>query len=413
MSVKPTIKEVFENAVQQKMIPGAVLTARDRAGKLRYSETFGVHSLKTSQPLKPDAVFWLASCTKLMVTVAALQCVERGLFTLDEDFTRILPEWKDKEILAGFEEVDGKQEPIFRKNTTPITLRHMLSHQSGISYDHFNPLLIQYRTLEGKSFALDRSGHVTVNYNYPLIFAPGESWSYGSNVDWAGIAISRTNNNISLEEYMIKNIWKPLGMNDTTFRLRDRPDLAARIPDMNQREGKIDPMFGVTLNPSGKAIHSDNPVWNTNPDDDYGGCGGYSTAPDFQKLLDSLTANDGKVLNKTTVDEMFKSQLTEGAKQALAGALAIPQVNNVLGGGYGGGTKMSWGLGGLLNEDELESGRAPGSICWFGLPCLYWWIDIKKGVSGTYFSQLFPPGDPQSNELMVKFEKYVYERLEA
>jgi CubicO group peptidase (beta-lactamase class C family) len=97
------------------------------AGKFRYEKTFGYRSLKN--PAKPDpmpleATMWLASCTKLIGTVAAMQCVERGQLELDEDISIVLPELKELEILTGFEEgPDGKDKPILVKNTKSITLR--------------------------------------------------------------------------------------------------------------------------------------------------------------------------------------------------------------------------------------------------------------------------------------------------
>jgi CubicO group peptidase (beta-lactamase class C family) len=83
-----------------------------------------------------------------MTTIAALQCVEKGLFTLDEDVSRILPEWKDPDIITGFDEGTGK--PILVKAKNKITLRRMLSHQSGFGYDILDPLLMKLREMAGE-----------------------------------------------------------------------------------------------------------------------------------------------------------------------------------------------------------------------------------------------------------------------
>lgn len=74
--------------------------------------------------LTKEAMFWIASCTKLMTTVAAMQCVERGLFTLDEDISRLLPEFKDIDILTGFD--SATKAPKLEKNTKPITMRFVV-----------------------------------------------------------------------------------------------------------------------------------------------------------------------------------------------------------------------------------------------------------------------------------------------
>ncbi|KAH8797949.1 beta-lactamase/transpeptidase-like protein [Xylogone sp. PMI_703] len=404
------VERSFEIARAARELPGVVLTAHSASGNFRYSKAIGPHTLNSSisDNISPDAVFWIASCTKLITTVAALQCVERGLFSLDEDVTRILPEFRYKDILTGISQ-NGKS--ILTKSTKPITLRHHLSHSSGISYDHFNPLLAKYRELQGRSIALTRSGSVVEAYDYPLLFELGTSWDYGAGVDWAGVMVERANN-ISLEEYMRQNIWSRLNMTSTTFRINDRLDLRARMPAMSRREGGIHSLFGTSPNPDGEVVYTDAPVWHENRDGDCGGAGLHSNAHDFQKVLDSLCANDTVFLKADTVDMMFRPQLSDASKSALAKAPLIPEVNNVLGGGLPQGHEMSWGLGGLLNLIDLPTGRAKGSLCWFGLPNLTWWIDRYKGISGAYMSALIPPGDPKSNKYFAIFESAIYGRLE-
>lgn len=87
---------------------------------------------------------WLASVTKLLTTVAALQCVEKGLFELDEPISRILPAWTHPDILTGFD--DGTGEPVLRKATKPVTLRHLLTHTSGMALEQAHPLLAKWRS---------------------------------------------------------------------------------------------------------------------------------------------------------------------------------------------------------------------------------------------------------------------------
>jgi CubicO group peptidase (beta-lactamase class C family) len=114
---------------------------------------------------------WIASCSKLVTTIAALQCVERGLFTLDDPTAvdRLLPEWKDPEILTGFTE-DGK--PILQPAKEKITLRKLLTHTSGVAYDMMHPMLIQWRQSRGEKPLAVRTP-VTEGYKHPLVFEPG------------------------------------------------------------------------------------------------------------------------------------------------------------------------------------------------------------------------------------------------
>jgi CubicO group peptidase (beta-lactamase class C family) len=121
-----------------------------------YSKTWGTQSIDPNSPLvnvplELDTSMWIASCTKLMTAIAVLQCVEKGLLDLDEDISNVLPEWKDPDILRGFDEATG--EPILEKVKGTITLRKMLSHHSGMGYPLSDPQIqrfIAYRKAKGQ-----------------------------------------------------------------------------------------------------------------------------------------------------------------------------------------------------------------------------------------------------------------------
>jgi CubicO group peptidase (beta-lactamase class C family) len=168
-------------------------------GSLQYTKAFGEESADSTDT---DAVHWVASCTKLVTTVAVMQCVERGLLDLDADIANVLPEWKSPRILTGFDENDN---PIFRPATKPVTLRYfflseadrmsgsvvltttrrMLTHSSGIAYFFMDPLLTRYYELQGSPPVLE-----TFHKFQFLRFEPGERWMYSPGVDWAGEAVS-------------------------------------------------------------------------------------------------------------------------------------------------------------------------------------------------------------------------------
>lgn len=114
------------------------------AGQIRYLNASGFMSLgPDASPINEDSTFWIASCTKLYTTVAVMQCVEKGLITLDEDISGILPEWSSPDILTGFDKESG--EPLLKKATKKITLRLMLTHSSGMAYDFLSPDLMKWR----------------------------------------------------------------------------------------------------------------------------------------------------------------------------------------------------------------------------------------------------------------------------
>lgn len=96
----------------------------------------------STTPLTPDTTMWIASCTKLMTAIASMQCVERGLLNLDDDVSSILPEWENPQILVGFEDDSGK--PILKDAKNKLTLRMLLTHQSGLGYGFMHPDLTRY-----------------------------------------------------------------------------------------------------------------------------------------------------------------------------------------------------------------------------------------------------------------------------
>lgn len=96
----------------------------------------------STTPLTPDTTMWIASCTKLMTAIASMQCVERGLLNLDDDVSSILPEWKNPQIFVGFEDDSGK--PILKDAKNKLTLRMLLTHQTGLGYGFSQPELTRY-----------------------------------------------------------------------------------------------------------------------------------------------------------------------------------------------------------------------------------------------------------------------------
>ncbi|CZT08567.1 related to transesterase [Rhynchosporium agropyri] len=406
----------FENRMQQAIangeISGAVLAAENREGTFRYEKAFGYRSLKDpSNPdlMKVDAVMWMASCTKFPTTIAAMQCVERGLLKLDSAVYEILPELKGLKILTGFEENNGKEDPVLVENTKAITLRHLLTHSSGLTYDFFNPLMTKYRNWQKRTPPdLNITSNMRDAFLFPLVFAPGESWEYGVGIDWAGWMVERVTNT-SLEAYLQRNIWDVLGVKGFSFFPQTKPDLMARMTDMCDREGGLT-MFGTAADPEGKIVHRQGKeLWNSSSTESAGGAGSYGAPLDYQVMLHSILTDDGKLLKPATTEEMFTPQLTDASRSTLMEMLKLPEVNNTFG-GLPIGTKCDWGLGGMINLHDIPGRRKKGAMAWGGYPNLIWFIDRAGGISGIYGSQLNPPGDPKTVELFGEWEKELYRK---
>ncbi|KAN0116820.1 Beta-lactamase/transpeptidase-like protein, partial [Hyaloscypha variabilis] len=237
---------------------------------------------------------------------------------------------------------------------------------------------------------------------YPLLFEPGTSYQYGAGVGWDGITTCGVNGNITLEEYVQTIICAPLNMTSTTFHLDQRPHVQTNLAGTTMRSGGMNEWM-LAQDPDGKVEDTD---FN-------GGAGLISSPADYQKLLNSITFNDGKILKPGTVIEMCRPQMGPESQEALMKFRSIPQQAAFQAPGQPKDAKMEFGLGSVLKLEHTPTGTKKGAISWSGLTNCYWWADLEAGVSGALFMTLFPMGDAKANSFCIRFQKMVYEMLNA
>src|SRR4051812_10040285 len=163
---------LLDHAVQRGAVPGVVALSGDRDGTL-YDGAAGT-------PL--DTVFALASMTKAMVSVGALQLIERGRLELEQRVADVLPAFGELQVLEGF---DG-DEPILRPPASQATIRQLMTHTSGVSYFFSNADLRRYHELTGTP---DVTSGLLAALDVPLVWDPGARWEYGMSTDWLGRVI--------------------------------------------------------------------------------------------------------------------------------------------------------------------------------------------------------------------------------
>ncbi|KAF2012474.1 beta-lactamase/transpeptidase-like protein [Aaosphaeria arxii CBS 175.79] len=389
-------EKALESAVSQQHISGAVVQARNRDGSFNYCKALG--SDPDSKPYALNTVMWIASCTKLMTSISALQLVERGQVTLDDPIYKHIPELKDHPILEDFNE-DGS--PIETPHKTPITLRHLLTHSSGLSYDALHPKLIAWLKYHGREPST--SGKLLERFSAPLVFEPGTSWMYGPGIDYAGLLVERISG-LTLEEYMRKNLWEPLGIKDMTFKLSTRPDLSERRARMSKRPEGSETVGAwdekdVNATADGSEL-----------EDCLGGQGVYTSIEEYLKVLVGLLTTDEneKILKKETVELFFTPNLGEGSTAMLNAVLQDDMSNNAMG-GLPKDIKKDWGLGGLLVCGDVPNEMKENTMIWGGLPNLIWWVDRKDGVCGLFATQLLPTGDSKCAVLNRQFTAGIYQ----
>ena len=228
------IDATLSRAAEAKEVPGVVALAATDTGVL-YEGAFGLRDVVDGPAMTRDSVFRIASMTKAVTSVAALQLVEQGKLQLDEPIGKVLPELAAPQVLEGF---DSSGAPRLRPAKRPITLRHLLTHTAGFGYEVWDPDLIHYVKVTGIPSIL--TGKLAA-LHLPLVFDPGERWEYGINIDWVGRAVEAAAGQ-PLDAYFSAHIFAPLGMTDTGFV--PSADQASRLVRVHRRglDGSLEPI---------------------------------------------------------------------------------------------------------------------------------------------------------------------------
>jgi methyl acetate hydrolase len=167
------INAVLKARVDAGDVPGVVAMAATRDSMI-YQGAFGVRAKAAPAEMSIGTIFSVASMTKLLTSIAAMQLVERGKLALDEPAARIDPTLNAPQVLDGF---DGQGNPQLRLSQKPITLRHLLTHTSGFSYQLWDANVLRYGAAA--------RGHPALPHT-PLMFDPGTRWAYGGSLDRVG-----------------------------------------------------------------------------------------------------------------------------------------------------------------------------------------------------------------------------------
>ncbi len=388
MASLPNVDTVFTQAVQSKKMPGVVVAAATDKGTL-YEKAFGVRELGKSAPMTLDTVVWIASMTKAITATATMQLVEQGKLSLDQPAREVVPEVGAARVIDGF---DAAGKPKLREPRRPITLRQLLTHTAGYSYEIWSPTIAQYQT------ATDTPGITTCTnkaLTTPLLFDPGDRWEYGINLDWAGKMVEAASGQ-KLDRYLQEHITGPLGMKDTSFKLSSGQ--RARLASVHQRDdkGSLAPIeFGLPEDPE---FHM-------------GGGGLYGTAGDYlafaRMIMLGGRINGTQVLQSETVATMAQNHI--GPLEIGVMKTAMPGLSRDV--ELFPGMSKKWGLSFLINTQQAPTGRSAGSLAWAGLANTYFWIDRSKRVCGVFLSQVLPFYDETALGLFGAFETEVYRAL--
>jgi CubicO group peptidase (beta-lactamase class C family) len=369
------IERMCEDAVEEGDVPGIVALVA-RHGKIVYHKAFGMADNEAGRALKKDDIFRIASQSKAITATAVMMLWEEGHFQLDDPIAKYVPEFTDTGVLKTFneEEVTWTTEPV----KTAITIRHLLTHTSGIGYgvidgdERFRKMyamagITDVVTTEPVTIAENVKKLATL----PLHHHPGERFTYGEGLDVLGYFIEIVSGQ-PFDVFLRERLFEPLGMRDTAFYLPE--EKAHRLVRLQKPENHVWVPYPVTFYDPDYPIKGARTFFS-------GGAGLSSTAKDYatflQMYLNGGKLNGVRVLSRTTIETMMRDQ---------TGTI------------FGSGDRH-YGLAfGVVTEQGRVTGGlgSPGTFDWGGYFNTQYFADPKEGTIGIIMKQTREQNDDET-----------------
>jgi methyl acetate hydrolase len=373
------VNQVLADAVARRDIPGVVALVADRRGIL-YQGAFGLTDAGGGRPLTVDSVFRIASMTKPITSVAAMQLVEQGRLSLDDPAEKYLPELANPQVFQTFDARTGAY--TVRPATTVLTVRHLLTQTSGLGGPFTSPVIRDFKPRPGESYAVG-----------PLLFDPGSEWLYGTSTEWVGRLVESLSGQ-TLEAYFRDHIFRPLGMVDTCYNVPE--DRHRRLVAVERR--RRDGAFEADPNQPPTSVTRFS-----------GSAGLVSTAPDYMRFLQMFlnkgAAGGVRILSANTTARMGRNQIGPLGVRALR--TAVPEYSGDF--TFIADGRDKWGLGFLITAGHQPGKRSAGSLSWVGIWNTYFWIDLRRGIAGVILMQYLPFADAKALAVCDAFERAVYQ----
>ncbi len=388
------LTNAFQAEIDKGAIPGAVLLVA-REGKVGYLKALGYQDREKQVPMKPNSIFWIASLTKPIASVAAMMLVEEGKLQLDDPVQRYLPELKDMQV--GIEKPNattGKPELVFEPARRPMTVQDLMRHTSGLTYASFGNSLVKqaYGAANVLDPRLTLAELVTKVSKLPLAYQPGTTWDYGISTDVLG-RIVEVVSGMPFDKFIAERITKPLQLKDTAFVVPQADASRIAQPQVEQATGKRPNVYhDMTVAP--KLIS--------------GGLGMVSTASDYARFSQMLLNNgklEGKrLLEARTVHYMTVDHLPPDIQYGPAAYFF----------GASGPTRaqgQGFGLGFAIRNDDGHNARFGdrGKYFWISVTGAAFFVDPQEKLIGIMMVQL---PVMQTEHYRSLFENLIYQAIE-
>ena len=374
------INTVMQTHIDEGKCAG-ILTMVARRGQIAHLDCFGMMDVEAGKPTQPDTIFRIYSMSKPITSVAAMMLYEEGYFQLNTPVSEFIPGFKDAKVFvreteSGLELADMEQE---------ITIHHLLTHTSGLSYGFHEDLPVDalYREAHqelGEGATLEKV--VEVLSTLPLAFQPGQGWRYSFSTDVLGYVVQAASGQ-PFDVFLQQRVFEPLDMVDTGFYVpAEKIDRFAALYGRSE-EGELKLMEAPATGRYAKP-----PAFLS------GGGGLVSTVRDYvrfaQMLLDGGELDGVRLLGRKTVELMMANHLPEALLPFTVNPGEPPAW------GYG------FGLGGKVLMDPARAGilGSRGEYSWSGAASTGFWVDPQEEVIGLIMTQLMP-FQPLVNALRV------------
>jgi len=364
-----------------------------RHGKIVTTNTYGKMSAAGSEAMRNDALFRIYSMSKPITGVAMMILFEDGKWALDDPVTKYIPEFKDLKVWKG-NEADGR--PVLEPARRPPTMRELMSHTAGFGYglSDTNPVdkMFQEQKVLTSNGLKDMTAKVAA---IPLLFQPGERWSYSIAVDLQGYIIEKLSGE-TLGQFLENRIFKPLKMNDTFFMVP--ADKASRLTAVYGVDPKTKQLVEAL---PGRTLVQD---FTKPPSMESGGGGLVSTTADYARFC-QMVVNRGeldgvRILSPASIELMGTNQISHGALASNNGGLS-----NLF------SEAVGFGLDFLVFNDPRKAGSmvGKGTLSWGGAAGTWFWIDPTNDVIFIGMIQRF--GSAGGVDLVSLSRTLVYQAL--
>ena len=343
-----------------------------RRGHLAYFRSLGQMDRERARPVSDDTIFRIYSMTKPITSVALMGLYEQGHFQLNDPITRYIPEWSEQRVWVSG--AGSAMETV--RPTRPITFRHVLSHQAGLTYGATDHPVDQVYRDQGVRRGENLKEFIGKLAHVPLRYQPGERWMYSFATDICGYLVEAISGK-PLDTYFEETILGPLGMVDTRFSVA--PEKLGRFAANYRREP--DKSLKLIDDPETSPF-SKPPVFLS------GGGGLTGTTADYLRFCEMLRRGgelDGvRILGPRTIDLMRSNHLPGGQDLTQLGIGGFSETAN---------EGIGFGLGFAMTVDAAKTGSIRHSdYYWGGAASTIFWIDPAEELAVVFMTQLMPSG---------------------